>query len=536
MAVVVKPDGRFEVLYNGPWTGINTLMPENLIADTDTPASNDFIFRNAEIRSRPSFIGAVASPVPSGVINAVGSLGNDVTKSFFSITNDSLYTFNFNTTTWTKQSGSSPVSISQWRIFNNVLYMVCNNAHLSSWDGTTFTQDIATVAGNTVGAVFINELDNHLLMANTVEQPVSVFPNRMRWSATSLPTVWDAAVNPNAGSNDFLDVADSITGMLMLGRVGYILRTDGITEIAPTGQGAAPFQFNHLWANQIGLGNTKFYGEAAYGNTGVVLSRDNVYSLSSYNIQPIGGGARDVIMNDLATAGGIHGALSNIWGVIVPYFRSGIVTDISAFSNANAGPPTFCYLLYMLYVNVGNDCHVWACNLENNNSWEKYIFTNISVTGQPSLCIDSTGAPTLIVPIFNNNTLQSSFVRFDTGTFNDATQGSSHSFRQEDILPGRTAVVQRVLLHYRDLGTFTITATVTGVDDNGNAVTATQTQQIVGTGNNAIKTVIMYPTQQGDRPFTGFRPQLTISRAANGGPVSIVMAQMIGRCSEMELA
>jgi hypothetical protein len=531
VAVNVEKSGEFQVIYAGPYTGFDTSRPENLIADTASPATNDFIFKNAELRSRPAFAPTqIVSPVPANHITAVGSLSGIL----WAVATNGLYSYNFGSGLWTLVTGSALASVQTWRVLgksvagvgsSSILYLSTTAGHLSTWDGSTFTLDTATLAGPiNMGGMFVDELDNHLIMANMSEGGIS-YTNRIRWSATGLPGQWDPTVNTNAGFNDFFDVPDSITGLMMLGRVGYILRNDGITEMAPTGRGSAPFEFNHLWASQNGIGNNKFFGYAQYGTTGIIIARDNIYSIISYQIQAIGGGARDNIYADLSSTSVAVG-LSNVWGAIVPYTASGVVPDRGTVSsNGVEANNNYCYLMFMLFINLPGaiGARVWVYSFDDN-SWTPWNLPGYNVTGKPSLCVDSFGAPTLLVPVKNLNNNQSSLGLFQVGVYNDPAQGSSHSYKVEDIIANYVPTIRRVVITYRDLGVANITVTINGTDDSGTVVTQSAAATI-GTGGapGILKTAFV------DIGITCYRPQLTISRAANGGPVSISTVTMIGR-------
>src|SRR5258708_7951103 len=84
--------------------------------------------------------------------------------------------------------------------------------------------------GFTAGAYFLIELNAQLIMLNTVESTGN-FPQRIRWSPSGLPTIFDPNVNIGAGYNDELDVSDIITGAFTVGTTAFILRSNGITEM-----------------------------------------------------------------------------------------------------------------------------------------------------------------------------------------------------------------------------------------------------------------------------------------------------------------
>lgn len=119
---------------------------------------------------------------------------------------------------------------------------------------------------------------------------------------------------------------------------------------------------------------------------------------------------------------------------------------------------------------------------------------------------------------------------YNYANFNDPNDGSSYSYRQEDIAVGRVPTVRRVVLVYRDLGIAKITIQLSGVNDNGQLVTASAPFTI---GTAAASTNNL--TLLADVTLTAYRPQLTISRAANAGPVSIISATIVGEVEQVTL-
>jgi hypothetical protein len=112
-------------------------------------------------------------------------------------------------------------------------------------------------------------------------------------------------------------------------------------------------------------------------------------------------------------------------------------------------------------------------------------------------------------------------------TANDDRDGFRYSYRVEDIIPDQTATVNRIVLTYRDLGATKLTFTVTASNDNGQVISASTEVQI----GNTIPTGALL-TRFVDLAITGFRPQLTITKRANVGPVCIVAVTMKGTIEE----
>lgn len=119
---------------------------------------------------------------------------------------------------------------------------------------------------------------------------------------------------------------------------------------------------------------------------------------------------------------------------------------------------------------------------------------------------------------------------YDTTSYDDPNDASSYSYRIEDVIPGRMPTVRRVILNYRDLGPALLTVAIDGTDDNQQPVVQSVKVQLgntVPTLEPMIKLV--------DITVTCFQPQLTLSRAAGGGPIDIISATLVGEVEEVSL-
>lgn len=330
-----QSDSYFEQAYDAPWKGINVDLPENKIGKEYTPDAKNWILRSGELRSRPR---------QSALINGLPDASQPTAINNFQDANNVVHTVVVSTTglwqlnsAWAKNPGkewslvgrftspypvqSVPASV---QIFLDQLFFVTGDFNLWNWDGITpnatsassalksiakITESPVTAGGPLLaGGLFLGELDSRLIILNTVEQvdalgrPFTNFPQRIRWSASGLPTVWDPTVNVGAGFNDELDVPDVITGFLTIGRNGFIFRSNGISEMTSISQGLLPFDFNHLWASDRGIGNVYPFSIAGYGPVGMFISSDDIYELSLGGFKKIGGVARNAIFEDLASA------------------------------------------------------------------------------------------------------------------------------------------------------------------------------------------------------------------------------------------
>jgi len=206
-----------------------------------------------------------------------------------------------------------------------------------------------------IGAQYMGELNNQLILANVSVRDAASgtiygFPNLIWWSANGLPLQWDPTQNTSAGFNPFLDVSDEITGLLTLGIAGYIFRTFGITQMSTTGSAVVPWEFDHMWASDRGIGNVFPWSIAQYGPTGAFVAEDNIYTLSVTNCQVIGGTARDAIYADLTNA------TATVVANIIPKFKAGYI-----------------YLTYQLVIPLTGFTRIWVYSFEDKNwaSWDE---------------------------------------------------------------------------------------------------------------------------------------------------------------------
>lgn len=444
----------FEIVYNGPFKGVNTALPEDVIEKPYSPLLSNFILKNGEIRSRVIQNNILPSTPDNYAINLLTSFqdANNVIHTV-AVTSFGLWQLN---RTWNKNPTTSNrtwqlVAQDKYQLspnipvatatFLNKLFWTHGDNNLWMWDGIssqnaprTFQPNIGYLLGDTItdsngnqevvtvsgysgsvaptwpttlggtvvsgavtfmnngkpivssgpinsianvvtsanilaGAYYLIELNSQLIMLNTVEgvgNSLQNFPQRIRWSPSGLPTIWDPVINIGAGYVDELDVPDVITGAFTAGTTGFILRTNGITEMTSNaGSGQNPWNFNHLWASDRGIGNVFSFGYASYGPLGIFIASDDIYNVSLGGFKKIGGVARDSIYNDLAKAS------SPPIGTIVPFYSS-----------------NYIYNHYRLMINQGNNAVTWIYSIEDD-SWQKEFKSNINFTGIARYCYTS---------------------------------------------------------------------------------------------------------------------------------------------------
>lgn len=387
----------FKVKYGLPFQGINTVLPENEIGKEFTPSCLNFMSRNGELFTRPRMVRFIDGPQDNRPIRAICTfLDSNYVSHTVCVTATGLWQLSrywnnppisIDPVTTGQIGGPIPITFSEivppplipaWNlvgqfgtipgpdvpyanaVFINKFFFTNGGNTLNYWDGITNNIQTATTVA---GALFLIELDAHLIMGYTVEGGVP-FPQRIRWSvsgnvidtSSAVQDAWNPATNVGAGFNDMLDVPDQILGLAPIGRVGFIYRTNGITEITPVGKGTQPFNFDHLWASNNGIGNIYPYTLAIYGPNSVFIAKDEIYYMTIGALNTVGGGARDAIYNDLNTA------IAQPVASIFPRMTE-----------------TYIHLCYELAVPQVGGCKYWRLDL-NTKSWFPWFTSNKYLT------------------------------------------------------------------------------------------------------------------------------------------------------------
>lgn len=170
------------------------------------------------------------------------------------------------------------------------------------WSFNTITQAI-TLLTNYVGGGILGVLDNQLINLGGVSNRDGEVPYRISWSAPGEYgsfQPYDVSTNTgnySAGFNDLPSTSDILQGIITTGTVAYIIRSQGITQMNITGNGTVPFQFNHLWASELGIGTVFPDTVAQYGSMGAFVSDSGIYSIGLNGISDVTGDAKDVLYN-----------------------------------------------------------------------------------------------------------------------------------------------------------------------------------------------------------------------------------------------
>jgi hypothetical protein len=376
-----------EITYAAPWKGLNSRDPAIYLDPAESPALSNVWLRNKYILSAPPF-----SPLFAGPDGKNPVLG----QTSFTDANGAVHTcswsvrglFQLNTgqpaqSPWSFLGGAGlqgnvPMA---YRVFANVLYYTNGTPVVQSWDGISpapivvsgLTNSAFGGPGSSIGSLYLYELNDQICLLNvslynaaivgsTPAGTVTNFSQRLWYSANGIPDQFDPSVNTSAGFNDFFEVPDIFTGAMGLGEVAYLFRTNGITEQTIAGSALQPFYYNHLWASNLGIGNVYPWSIAQYGSMGFFVATDNIYMAQPYNFTPIGGGARDAIMRDLANA------TLNPAAAVIPAQHQG-----------------FVYNCFEICIPLGSFTRIYRYSLEDQN-WMQHDLANLLVTANPSLC------------------------------------------------------------------------------------------------------------------------------------------------------
>lgn len=277
-----------------PWGGFATqVSPLDAPSNTFEEVYN-FLLKKGRIESKPKFNTFPTPPNGEAILGARTFL--DVLSNFHTLVLTSSQAY-FLTAGGTYTPVGDPFSSPSTypyaiEVMLNKAYFANGGKKVTYVDGSA---DLLEAGDVPATAFFMGKLGYHLVLAYTIEGGVS-YPHRVRWSKTGDPTNWS---HFTAGSNDILDVEDQISGFVTLSPYGYIFRFNGITVMAPTGQGLKPFTWENFSIGPSGIGLAFPYTLAVYGKFCVGVSSDDVYYFDGGMPEPIGRGAKKEIFRDL---------------------------------------------------------------------------------------------------------------------------------------------------------------------------------------------------------------------------------------------
>jgi hypothetical protein len=346
--------------FKAPWRGMDTSLPPNNIDPSYAVDMENFIPYEGmlQVQSYTQFGDVAGVPDGNPIEAVVRFFDQNNVAHYVVITKANLYA----EVTPTSYGTAYPLpatgtSLTNWVVFENRLFFVNGTNYVLYFDGTTLN-----TATDQYGAKYIFELASSIVIANTYEAVGGLFQQRVRWCVAGNYTQWDPGTYDGAGFEDLLETPDGITGVLNTNPVAYILRSNGITQMIPTGIGTSAFNFNHLWASQRGIGNILAYGGNNYGPGGFVVANDDIYIISSSGYQAVGGKIKNRLYADLQTYS---------TGVIIGWVESVIA----------AAHPVLRYRISMTRDITSTDSIIWSFDTDSNSWYKETVF--YGVTGVP---------------------------------------------------------------------------------------------------------------------------------------------------------
>lgn len=334
-----RNDEQPEYPFAGPFPGLQSEVAPSQIGNAGFAEVQNLIFRNSRAFIVPQFTPLTATPISPSHEPVMGFFDfYDVDSNRHSgiFTPTKMYEYNGSawiqitgpagtTFTGTAPSPGVPGQFFQTAVLGYKLFFSQQSNVIQVYDGLTQTYSPADTRANNENrpCKYLMELGFHLIAANTMEGN-QISQNRVRWSGVEDGTSWvpgqgDGSGDFTSGQADIFNNLGPINGMCRLFQTGYLFQQWGVTQVVPTGQGLAPFQFISMGA--YAKGNILPYSLAAFGELiACYVSKDDVYVFDGTSSQPIGQrpidgnrrlGARARIFSDLTVA-----TQSNIFGYI----------------------------------------------------------------------------------------------------------------------------------------------------------------------------------------------------------------------------
>src|ERR1700690_360146 len=235
----LRQDEQPEFPTVGPFGGIQSEVTPGRVESLGFLDAMNIMFRKAGAYTRPQ---VYLLPAVNGALVGVADF-YDVNGSRHQVvmTPTSMFQWDTGTGAFDEQvtgvlTGSAAQLFTSAVVADQLLF--CQGVDVVQvWNG--ITAGFGPVSGTAVPAKYLAELDFSLLACNTIESGQSA-TQRVRWTGAGNPADWTSFA---AGQVDLFNDLGPITGVSKLYQQAYIWQQWGITQVIPTGQAAAPWDF-----------------------------------------------------------------------------------------------------------------------------------------------------------------------------------------------------------------------------------------------------------------------------------------------------
>lgn len=433
----------FEITYQGPFKGVNSNLPEDVMGKEYAVVSNNFILKNGEIRTRPRQ-NSILPPTPDGKAqNIITSFldANNVTHTV-AVTGTGLWQLNRN---WNKNPISAqkawnlvgqypvlpgPNIAAASSVFVNKFFWTNGSPNLWMWDGITSTGAPSIWRAKTAyikGSIILDSNGNIQVANNSGVSTNGAHPvwgNTLGAQTTDNTIIWTENGKP-APANGFSSVAvvDATNGytagayfLIELNAQLLMLNTVETTGSFPQRIRWCPSGIPTIWDPNVNLGAgfndeldvpDAITGAFTIGTTAFVLRANGITEITS-NGQS---GTNPFSFNHLwasdrgignaypfgyASFGpiGIFISTDDIYNVSLGGFKKiggeakdDIYNDLALATYYAIGSivpiyqNNYVYNHYRLAIPQGNNTVTWIYSIEEN-SWVREFKSNCTTTGQ----------------------------------------------------------------------------------------------------------------------------------------------------------
>lgn len=176
-----------------------------------------------------------------------------------------------------------------YAIVDDQFFFTNGNTNVQSWSGSGYAADADTSASGAVAlkARYCLPYANRLLIADygSTRDPLG-----LAWSGEGDPNTFNSSDDSTAGSVQFIETDDYITGMGVVGGGLIVYKRESIILGSRTSVSTAPIRFPR---QRPGLGNIAPHSILEYMGRNAFLGKDNFYAIRADIAEPIGDGIED---------------------------------------------------------------------------------------------------------------------------------------------------------------------------------------------------------------------------------------------------